>query len=152
MSVTGEGEQQKARPATHAPEDERRRGDGTDIARLVMDAARLANRARSGVPLDPEEVRQFSSSALPVVSLGLAEAGRFARKHKPTPAQRQAAKAATSRVAVAGKNRVAALLAGARAAASDAESSQPSTRRAQPSFRRPPRMGRCRREHGCTGD
>jgi hypothetical protein len=121
MSVTGEGEQQQARPATHAPEDERRRGDGTDIARLVMDAARLANRARSGAPLDPEEVRQFSSSALPVVSLGLAEAGRFARKHKPTPAQRQAAKAATSRVAVARKNRVAALLAGARAAASDAD-------------------------------
>lgn len=124
MSVTGEGEQQKARPATHAPEEEPRRGDGTDatdIARLVMNAARLASQARSGVPLDPEEVRQFRSSAMPVVSLGLAEAGRFARKHKPTPAQRQAAKAATSRVAIAGKNRAAALLAGARAAASDAD-------------------------------
>ncbi len=121
MSVTGEGEQHKARPPTHAPEEEARRGDSTDIARLVMDAARLASRARSGLPLDPEEVRQFRSSALPVVSLGLTEAGRFARKHKPTPAQRQAAKAATSRLAVAGKNRVAAPLAGVRAAASDAD-------------------------------
>jgi hypothetical protein len=97
--------------------------DATSIARLVLDATRLASRARSGAPFDAEEVRRFRESAAPVISVGLKQLGRFAQQHKPTPAQLASARAAAGRAAEAGRSHAAGYLHAAREAAVDADAS-----------------------------
>ncbi|TCO45212.1 hypothetical protein EV646_109387 [Kribbella antiqua] len=83
---------------------------GTQFGQAMLAAATMANRARKGESPDPSDEERLRSAVEPIVAAGFAAAIKLAKRHKPTPEQRRAARDSALRMAQSAKERASALL------------------------------------------